>query len=348
MRVDGKLAFVMRAPYRHSRESGNPACSIDASKESGTPASAGVTVSKELPKQAILVVNAMSRRGAEAFEPAKEQLAAAGVELLDAIAVRKPEDMDKTIKAAIARAPMVIVGGGDGSLSSSVDHFVGKDTVFAILPLGTANSFAKTLGMTGDLDAAVAVIANGRRKRIDLGRIDGDYFVNAAALGLSPLIADTVPHKLKKYLGMVGYLIWAARVAFKFRPFRLRLTLDDGTQVKTWATEARIANGTHHGGVELVEDQELDSGDIVIQAVTGKSLWGLAWSWFTTLFKLRQRKLTTTEWRGQRIGLEARPRQKISIDGEIAARTPVTVEVADACLEIAAPREDRAPAKAGA
>ena len=92
-------------------------------------------------------------------------------------------------------------------------------------------------------------------------KIDGDYFANAAALGLSPLIADTVPHKLKKYLGMVGYLIWAARVAFKFRPFRLRVTLDDGTLVKSWATEARIFNGTHHGGVELTETQTLDSGD---------------------------------------------------------------------------------------
>ena len=295
----------------------------------------------KLPRRAILVVNAMSRRGADAFEPAKAKLRAAGVELIDAHAVRDPKHMDKTVIKAIARAPMVIIGGGDGSLSSSVDHFVGKDTVFAILPLGTANSFAKTLGMDTDIDSAVAVIASGRRKRIDLGSIDGDYFVNAAALGLSPLIADTVPHNFKKYLGMVGYLLWAMRVAFKFRPFKLRLTLDDGTMVKTWATEARIANGTHHGGVELVEDQTLDSGDIVIQAVTGKSLWGLAWSWFTTLFKLRQRKLTTTEWRGQRIKLEARPKQKISIDGEIAARTPVMIEVADAAIDIAAPRESQ-------
>lgn len=292
-----------------------------------------------LPKQAILVVNAMSRRGAAAFEPAKAKLEAAGITLIDAHAVDKPEEMDRTVKDAIAKAPMVIVGGGDGSLSSNVDFFVGTDTVFAILPLGTANSFAKTLGMGTDLDAAVDVIANGRRRRIDLGKIDGDYFVNAAALGLSPLIADTVPHNLKKYLGMIGYMIWAARVAFRFRPFRLRITHDDGRVEKAWATEARVFNGTHHGGIELIEGQALDSGEIVIQAVTGKSLWGLAWSWFATLFKLRQRELTVTEYWDQRLKLEARPRQKISIDGEIAARTPVTVAVADAAIEIAAPRD---------
>ncbi len=122
-----------------------------------------------------------------------------------------------------------------------------------MLPLGTANSFARTLGMPLDLDGAIEVIAHGRRKRIDLGVIDGDYFANVAALGLSPLIADTVPHGLKRYLGMVGYVIWAIRVAFRFRPFKLRVTLDDGTVAKSWATEARIANGSFHGGVELVE-----------------------------------------------------------------------------------------------
>ena len=291
-----------------------------------------------LPRQAILIVNAMSRRGADVFDEARAKLELSGVELIDAIAVDRPEEMDNVVIDAVARAPMVIIGGGDGSLSSTIDHFVGKDTVFAILPLGTANSFAKTMGMAPDLDSAIDVIANGRRRRIDLGVIDGDYFVNAAALGLSPLIADTVPHKLKRYLGMVGYLIWAVRSAFHFRPFRLRVTLDDGTIVKSWATEARIANGTHHGGVELVESQSVDSGEIVIQAVTGKSLWGLAWSWFATLFKLRHRAQTVTEWRGRTLRLEARPKQKISIDGEIAARTPVKVCVAEGAMEVAAPR----------
>jgi diacylglycerol kinase family enzyme len=73
--------------------------------------------------------------------------------------------------------------------------------------------------------------------------------------------------------------------------------------------------------------------------VTGKSLFGLGWSWFATLFKLRRRDLTTTEWRGKKLRLEARPRQKISVDGEISARTPVTIEVAQGAIEVAAPRE---------
>jgi YegS/Rv2252/BmrU family lipid kinase len=292
-----------------------------------------------LPKRAILIVNAMSRKGKEEFEQARDRLSASGIDLIDAHAVQNPEVMEPVVKAAIAKAPMVIVGGGDGTLSSAVDHFVGMDTVFAVLPLGTANSFARTLGLPLDLEGAIDAIVRGRRKRIDLGIINGDYFANAAALGLSPLIADTVPHGLKRYLGMVGYLIWALRVAIKFQPFKLIITLDDGSTRKCWATEARIANGRFHGGVELVASQRIDSGEMVIQAVTGKSLLHLAWSWFATLFKLRSRAQTVTEWRGTRMTLDARPRQKISIDGEIAACTPVKVEVAKGAIEVAAPRD---------
>ncbi len=291
-----------------------------------------------LPRQAILIVNAMSRGGADAFDEARDKLTAAGIELIEAHAINDPDRMDAAVKDAIAKAPMVVLGGGDGSLSSNIDHFMGSGTVFALLPLGTANSFAGTLGIPKDLDSAVAVIADGTRKRIDLGCIDGDYFANAAAIGLSPMIADSVPKGLKQSLGMVGYLLWAVRCAIRFKPFRL--TVDDGTTKRTlWATEVRIANGTHHGGVELIESQEIDSGVIVIQAVTGKRVIGLAWSWFATLFKLRRRAQTVTEWRGRKLRLETRPCLAISIDGEIAAKTPVTVTVARAAITIAAPRE---------
>ena len=221
---------------------------------------------------------------------------------------------------------MVILGGGDGSLSSNIEHFLGRDTVFALLPLGTANSFAGTLGIPKTLDAAVDVIAIGTRKQIDVGKIGTDYFANAAAIGLSPMIADSVPHGLKRYLGMVGYLIWATRCAVKFKPFRL--TVDDGTsRHSVWATEVRIANGTHHGGVELIESQDIDSGEIVVQAVTGKSVVGLGWSWFATLFKLSSRDQTFTEFRGRELTLETRPRLNISVDGELSARGSVRPRV---------------------
>ena len=302
--------------------------------------STAATIQTEaLPKQAVLIVNAMSRSGADVFDEVRTKLIAAGIDLIEAHKIDNPDDIEPAVRSAIARAPMVILGGGDGSLSSNVDFFVGHDVVFAFVPLGTANSFAGSLGIPTDVDSAIDVIAHGERKWIDLGQINDDYFVNAAAIGLSPMIAQTVPHKLKRYLGKVGYLMWALWCAFRFRPFKIIIESADGHTEKFWATEARIANGSHHGGVELIESQQVDSGEIVIQAVTGRTIWGLAWSWFATVLKLRSRHGTMREFRGTCMKLNTRPHLKISIDGEVCAKTPVTVSIARHVIEIAAPRE---------
>ena len=291
-----------------------------------------------LPREAALIVNVHSRKGEALFEQAREKLEAAGVRLAAAHAVRDPERLQDTVRDAVqSGAPMVIVGGGDGSLSGTVDELVGKDCVFGVLPLGTANSFARTLGIPLDLDGAVQVIAQGKRRRIDLGMIDHDYFVNAASLGLSPMIGKTVPHKLKRYLGRIGYLLWAVKCSVGFRAFRLMI--DDGkAQRRMWSTEVRILNGPYHGGVELSERADVDSGEIVVQAVVGRSHARLAWDWYAKFFKLRDRDAQTEEFRGQSFRIETQPRQRISVDGEVVARTPATVKIAAGAIDVAVPR----------
>ena len=299
------------------------------------------TNARPLPRQAALIVNAHSRKGEALFAEAKAKLEQAGVELLAAHAIKNPELMEETVAKAIADgAPMVIVGGGDGSMSGTVDQLVGKDCVFAVLPLGTANSFARTLGLPLDLDGAVATIANGRRRRVDLGMIDKDYFVNAASLGLSPMIGQTVPHKLKRYLGRIGYLLWAVKCSVGFRAFRL--TIDDGQQEwRLWSTEVRILNGPYHGGVELSDNADVDTGEIVIQAVVGRSKPRLAWDWYAKFFKLRDRDAHTEEFHGKAFTLTTHPRQRISIDGEVLAKTPVVAKVAPGAIEVAVPAESQ-------
>ena len=291
-----------------------------------------------LPREAALIVNVHSRRGEALFEQARQKLEQAGVRLTAVHAVSDPDKLQETVRQAVAEgAPMVIVGGGDGSLSGTVDELVGKGCVFGVLPLGTANSFARTLRIPLDLDGAVEVIASGQRKRIDLGMIDRDYFVNAASLGLSPIIGQTVPAKLKRYLGRLGYLVWAIKCSAGFRAFRL--TIDDGERERRmWATEVRILNGPYHGGVELSERADVDSGELVIQAVVGRSHARLAWDWYAKFFKLRDRDSHTEEYRGKSFRIETRPRQRISIDGEVVAATPATARIAAGAIDVAVPR----------
>jgi YegS/Rv2252/BmrU family lipid kinase len=290
-----------------------------------------------LPKEAVLIVNAHSRKGMELFDEAEAKLRDAGVTLVAAHALRDPKRLIPTVRDAVAAgAPMVIVGGGDGSLSAAVDELVGKACVFALLPLGTANSFARTLGIPIDLDGAIDAIANGRRRRVDLGVLDGDYFANCAAMGLAPIIGDTVPHGLKRWLGRVGYLVWAFWSLVRFRPFRLVVEDSEGEH-RLWATEVRIANGSFQGGVEVIEEASVTSGKIVVQVVTGRRTHRLLWDWGAKYFRLPARDAATIEFSGKRIRIDARPRQRISVDGEVTGWTPAVAEVAAGAIEVAVP-----------
>ena len=286
-----------------------------------------------LPKTATLIVNAQSRRGRDLFAQAKSLIEASGITLDAAYALDKPDKLQATVKAAVdAGTAMVIVGGGDGSLSCSVDFLVGKPCVFALLPMGTANSFARSSGIPVDLAGAVDVIANGRRRSIDLGMIDRDYFCNVAAIGVAPLIAETVPHWLKRWTGRIGYASWAAISLVRFRPFELII---DGEHV--FATEVRIANGRFQGGTELIDDADPRSGELVVQVVIGRSRYSLLKSWTASMLRLHARKTLTREFHGREFRIETIPPLPISIDGEILARTPVTVRIAARVIDMALP-----------
>ena len=285
------------------------------------------------------MVNAHSRKGRALFRRAVFRLREAGIRLTAAHAIRDPKQLIPTVKAAVREgAPMVIVGGGDGSLSCAVDELVDRDCVFALLPLGTANSFARTLGIPLDLEGAIGTIARGKRRRVDLGVIDGDYFANSAAIGVSPLIGATVPARLKRWLGRFGYLAWSAWKMLRFKGFELTLDVDGETH-RFPALEVRIANGGFHGGVEVVDDAEVDSGEIVVQAVTGRFKKRLLMNWLAILLRLPARREAVRDFHARRIRIVTDPPLPISIDGEVLGHTPAVAEVAECAIEVVVPAD---------
>jgi len=288
--------------------------------------------------RAALIVNSHSRVGRKMFDDACAALKALRFET-DAYAVDDPGRLHSVTRTALAKQPDVLVlGGGDGTISSLVDHLVGSGIPLGLLPLGTANSFARTLRIPFNLDEAINIIAAGHRRRIDLGMIDGDYFANSAAIGMPPLIAKTIPHQLKRFGGRAGYALWAAIQGARFEPFRVTVTVDGGARAILSAVEVRIANGSYHGGTQVVEQARVDSGEIVVQVVEGETHGRLALSWLATLVGSDRRHALTREFRGRAIRIETSPPLPISIDGEVLARTPVTAKVAPRAIEVFAPR----------
>jgi YegS/Rv2252/BmrU family lipid kinase len=285
-----------------------------------------------------MVVNAKSRRGQALFQ----QACAAMSDLpfpVDARAVEDPDDLEPTVRELLAAQPdLLILGGGDGTISGLVDLMVGHDVMLGVLPLGTANSFARSLGIPLTIEGAVEVIRTGRPRRIDLGMIDNDYYANCAAMGISPKIAETVPHGLKRVGGRLGYLAWAAYQFLRFRPFTL-IVEQHGKRERLRVVEVRISNGPYHGGTELVDAAAVDSGEIVVQAVCGHVKRRLIVNWAASFLRSDYRKEKVRDFRGREIKLTTIPPLPISIDGEVLARTPVTARIAPGIIEVIAPAE---------
>ncbi len=286
---------------------------------------------------AALIINSASRSGKKAFNDACAALKALRIDT-DAHAVDDPSRLPQMVQAALAKQPdVLILGGGDGTISGLVDYMVEQNVPLGLLPLGTANSFARSLGLPLDLDEAINIIAAGHRRRVDLGMINDDYFANFAAIGMSPLIAETIPHGLKKWGGRIGYVLWAAVQALRFRPFKLSITDPRGRCETLSALEVRIANGSYQGGTELVEQAEVDSGEIMVQVVEGRTQGRLALSWLLSLLRLPHYDTTTREFHARMFRIETDPPLPISIDGEVLAQTPVTVKIAPRIIEVMAP-----------
>jgi YegS/Rv2252/BmrU family lipid kinase len=288
-------------------------------------------------RRAVLVVNTRSRQGALAYRQAKELLAQRGIALDGAYPVRDPARLQEIVRGVVeAGHALVIVGGGDGTLSSVVDLFADRDVVLGLLPLGTANSFARELDLPLALEGAIDVIAQGRVADVDLARVDGDYFVNTATLGLAAVVARSTPHVLKRYLGKAGYVLVGAAKFLAFRPFRVRVT-EGARQREFDALQVLLANGRYLGGVLVAGNASPESRSVLVQVITGRSRWNLVQAWWAVVTRRPLGPAIAEEFTVTDALIETEPRQYVSIDGEVAARTPVRLTVAREALMLMVP-----------
>lgn len=284
-----------------------------------------------------LIVNASSRRGGDLFAEAERILSSSGQNLILSEAVPQPDLIPDAIDRAVkAGAERIVLGGGDGTISSSSKQIADAGVEMAVLPLGTANSFARSVGVPLDVAGACRLALEGSARRADLGILGDHHFTNVAAIGLPAQIGRTIPDGLKRVLGRSAYLFWALYKLMRFRGFTC--TVDDGSGASTHeVVEVRVANASNLGSLEAVPDADPEDHEIVVQLVRGTTNWQLAKEWAAMAVGQAPEIGEVKEIRGTRIHIETRPPQPVSVDGEVLARTPAEVRVAPAALRLVMP-----------
>jgi len=181
-------------------------------------------------KIAAPVVNTHARKGERLFVRAQDALTTRGISLIASSPVKDSVHLPAVVNDLVRRGcKLIVVGGGDGTLSSIVGALAYQDAVLGLPPLGTRNSFARTRGLPLSLDEAVEVVVRGKGADIDLGKVNGDYVANVASIGLSAAVARTVSCRLNRHFGRCAYWIAGARIFLSFQPFVCRFVSQERT-----------------------------------------------------------------------------------------------------------------------
>jgi diacylglycerol kinase (ATP) len=288
-------------------------------------------------KRALLLINRHARKGKENFAQVVDLLNDLDFELITA-PIKDIRQIPALIQKHRSNIDLVIVGGGDGTLNAVVDTLVEMRLPLGILPLGTANDLARTLGIPTSMPSACRVIAEGNVKSIDLGWVNGKYFFNVASLGLSVRITQKLSKGLKRRLGVLAYAWTALQVLSQMRPFTARIGIDGETiQVKT--LQIAVGNGRFYGGGmpittdASIEDQRLDLYSLEIEH------W---WQIFPVLWMLPRGEHGLLSWvrtlDGQAIEVSSRKPHRINTDGEITTSTPAFFKVIPRALGVYTPK----------
>jgi YegS/Rv2252/BmrU family lipid kinase len=285
--------------------------------------------------RAVLVVNTRSRRGSRLYRAAGSRLQAAGVDLLGSFPVHWPGQLEASLAAALDLRPdLVIVGGGDGTLSLAARHLAYRDVALGILPLGTTNNFARTLGIPLNVAAAVGVLTSGKVADVDLGQVGGTFFANLVSVGLSGHVAATVRHDLKRLLGRAAYPLTALARLPWHRPFQATITAGDRRcTVKTH--QLNIANGSFHAGRPITGDASADDRLLLAYSLGGGSRPALIGATIRhAIFGARRSHAEPAFLATGELWLHTIPPLLLDVDGEIHGRTPTRITLAPNALRV--------------
>ncbi len=290
-------------------------------------------------KSAVLIANLNSRNSERDFGKAHDLLKAGGLTIVESHPVRGGKELARTVRGAIRSGhEYVIVGGGDGAQTAVVGEFAHKPAVLGVLPLGTGNSFAQSLGIKPELDDAIAVLTKGRSAAVDLGMVNGSYFANFSVIGLSSVIARGTSRPLKKVLGVGAYLLAGVRPLLRARAFACTVHWQK-QKLRLQTQQVIVANGRFFGSTPVLPNATIVDGELAFFATSDRN----ALQTLRTFISIGMGTQTTLRnahyFSAPEIEIQTQPRQPVDVDGSPLCRTPVRFCVARRALHVMVPQE---------
>jgi diacylglycerol kinase (ATP) len=306
-------------------------------------------------QQPLVIVNPAARNGAvgRRWEKLASQLSALGIDA-ETAHTKRPGHATELVREGLRHGPRLVVAvGGDGTVNEVVNGFfddgraLSPESELAVIPIGTGRDGVRTYGISGKPERAIALLADGATRTIDLGRAtytahaggeESRIFLNIASCGLSGAVAERA-NRTSKRLGGTPAFLWATIATFAgWRNVPFRITID-GEQRELVANNTIVANGRYFGGgMHIAPDARTDDGllDAIVFGDVGRL--DLARNMHRLYRGTILRHPKASHRLARSVLVEPARALPIEIDGEQPGVTPVRFEVLPAALRLRVPR----------
>lgn len=294
-------------------------------------------------KRAMVIANPASRLGRRLAVLARAAIQARGVEC-DLSLTERPGHAAELASDHGRHYDALFAVGGDGTAAEVAGALAGTDTPVGVLPGGTGNLLARSLGIPLTLRRAVDALLDGQAIAIDLGRLgDGRRFVIAAGVGIDAAMVAETGSPLKRRLGVLAYVVMGARAAIRAviwrQRFTVRLTVD-GVVHERQAIAVMVANfGTVLGDkITLGPNIRVDDGLLDGCVFAPQSLvdaFRIMWRMLSRNFRPDPNVLYV---RGRVLRIETVPPMLLQADGEMIGETPHDFTAEAGIVRVLVPR----------
>ncbi len=288
----------------------------------------------------LLMVNSGSGRAKKGSE-LKTLLAAAQQQSnLRVHLIQRHDNIGQIVKQAIAKGATAIgAAGGDGTINTVASVLVDTKVPLVVIPFGTLNHFARDIGVPDKLEQALALFETGESLTIDVGEVNGDYFLNNSSVGIySRLVKEREKHE--KRLGKWLAFLIAARQVFRYpRLIHIKLDIEGNSQdlkvgLIFFSNNRAVMSPLVAGHRPRLDGQVLDS--YVVKASTPFEFFRVASNFLRN--RLEESPLVTrTEIREATV-YTASHRLRVACDGEVRVMTsPLNYRIRPAALVVKVP-----------
>jgi diacylglycerol kinase (ATP) len=256
-----------------------------------------------------------------------------------------PGDAERFAAEALAHCQYIVAAGGDGTLNEVINGIArrGNEICLGLVPLGTGNDFARTIGLPAAVRANLDILASQQTKSVDFVRVENDrtrFFINASSGGFSGLVDEKLNSEMKHNWGALAYIRSAGAALPKLQAYQTEVVFDNRESLSLDLYNVVIGNGRFvASGLPIAPDAELDDGLLDVILIPKRSIPEMALLAAEIILGKHLTNDAIIFRRAKTVAVHSTPELSFNIDGELLGNESARFQIVPQALNFVVPAQ---------